>query len=113
MQKGMFSMPMEQETIGMLVGGFSLIVGLMVLVTLFLWTRNKGNSLAYASVIFHFILLSVALYFFLKAINFNVDHPMASEEISLRMGVSGIVWAGSMICLLIGLIKFSQIKRAY
>lgn len=105
-------MPMEQETVGLLVGGFSLVVGAMVLVTLFLWMKNRGNNVAYVSVIGHFILLSIALAVFLKAITFNVDHPMASEEISLRMGVSGVVWAGSMLALLVGLIGFSRVKKA-
>lgn len=106
-------MPMEQETIGLLVGGFSLIVGIMVLVTLFLWIKSKDNNIAYASVIGHFIFLSIAIYVFLKAITFNVDHPMASEEISLRMGVAGVIWAASMLALLIGLIGFSKVKRVY
>lgn len=105
-------MPMEQETIGLLVSGSSLIIGLMVLLTLFLWIKSKSNSLAYASVIFHFVLLSIALYVFLKAITFNNDHPMASEEISLRIGISGVIWAASMLGLLIGLIRFSKVKKA-
>ncbi|RAZ81607.1 hypothetical protein DP120_03150 [Planococcus halotolerans] len=90
-----------------------MVVGLMILVTLFLWIRSKNNNLAYASVLAHFLLLSVALYFLFRAITFNVDHPMASEEISLRVGVSGSIWAVSMICLLIGLIKFSKVNRVY
>lgn len=104
-------MPMEQETIGLLVGGFSLIVGIMVVVTLFLWIKSKGNHAAYASVICHFALLTIALAVFIKAITFNVDHPMASEEISLRLGVSGGIWAVSMFSLLIGLIGFSKLKK--
>ena len=106
-------MLMEQETVGLLVGGFSLIVGFMVLVTLFLWIKSKDNNIAYGSVIFHFVLLSIALYVFLEAITFNIDHPMASEEISLRMGVAGVTWAVSMLSLLIGLIGFSKVKRVY
>lgn len=106
-------MPMEQEMHGLLIGGFSLVVGLMVLATLFLWVRSKNNNIAYASVLAHFLLLSVALYFLFKAVTFNVDHSMASEEISLRVAVSGIIWAASMICLLIGLIKFSRVNKVY
>lgn len=106
-------MPMEQETLGLLIGGFSLVVGLMVLATLFLWVRSKNNNMAYISVLAHFLLVSVALYFLLNAITFNGDHPMASEEIALRLGISGIIWAASMICLLIGLIKFSRVNKVY
>lgn len=102
---------MEQETLSLLIAGFWVVVGLMVLATLFLWMRSKTNNLAYASVLAHFLLLSVALYFLLKAITFNMDHPMASEEISLRFGVSGVLWAVSMLFLLIGLIKFSRVGK--
>lgn len=104
-------MPMEQETMGLLIGGFSLVVGVMILVTLFLWIKNRGNNIAFASLLSHFILLSIAVYFFIKAISFNSSTPMASEEISLRMGVSGLVWAMSMFCLLIGVIKLSSRKK--
>ncbi|QHJ72356.1 hypothetical protein DNR44_004965 [Planococcus halotolerans] len=88
-----------------------MVVGIMVLATLFLWIRSKKNNIAYASVLAHFLLLSVALYFLFKAITFNVDHPMASEEISLRVGISGIIWTASMICLLIGLITLSRVNK--
>lgn len=106
-------MPMEQETLGLLVGGFSSVFGIMVLTTLLLWHRSSTNNTAYAAVLAHFLFLSIALYFLLKAITFNVDHPMASEEISLRFGISGIIWSLSMVCLLIGLIKFSSTKKVY
>ena len=106
-------MPMEQETLSLLIEGFSVVVGLMVLATLFLWRRSKNNNVAYAAVLAHFLLLSVALYFLLKAFTFNVDHPMASEEISLQVGVSATIWTVSMVCLLIGLIKFSRANKVY
>ncbi|MFD1032618.1 hypothetical protein [Metaplanococcus flavidus] len=53
-------MPMEQETIGLLIGGFSLVIGQMVLVTLFLWIKSNGNSVAFASVISRFVLSTIA-----------------------------------------------------
>lgn len=106
-------MPMEQETMGLLIDGFAIVVGVMVFVTVFLWTKNKNNNIAYVSFLSHFILLSVAVYIFTKAIPFNSGHPMASEEVSLRIGVSGLVWAMSMFCLLIGLIKLSSRKKTY
>jgi len=39
-------------------------------------------------------------------------HPMASEEISLRLGIAGVWWALSMSCLLIGVSKFTAVKRS-
>lgn len=57
------------------------------------------------------LFVSVAIYFFIKAISFDFNHPMASEEISLQIGISGVVWALGMICLLIGLFKFSKTRK--
>lgn len=105
-------MPLEQEITGLLIGGFSIIVGLMFIITVLLWRRNRNNSAAYASVLLHFTLLSTALYFFIQAVSFNYSHPMASEEISLQIGIAGVIWAMSMFCLLIGLVKFSNRKSS-
>lgn len=106
-------MPMEQETLGLVVGGFSVVLSLMILATLYLWFKNKSNNVAYISVLSHLVLLSTAIFFLVKAISFDFDHPMASEEISLRIGLSGIIWTASMICLVLGLFKLSNHKRTY
>ena len=106
-------MPMEQETLGLMIGGFSVVVSLMILATLYLWFKNKRNNAAYLSVLSHLVLMSIALFFLIKAISFDFNHPMASEEISLRIGLSGIIWTASMICLVIGLFKLSNYKKAY
>ncbi|MGP4039217.1 hypothetical protein ACTWP4_04810 [Gracilibacillus sp. D59] len=99
-------MPLEQEVMGMLIGGFSTVIGITILVTIFLWIRNKSSG--YIWTLLHLILLSVAIYFALKAVNFNYDHPMASEEISLLIGISGFLWAVSMLCLVVALFRFSK-----
>ncbi len=36
---------------------------------------------------------------------------MASEEISLRLGIAGVLWAISMLFLVFGLIKFSTTRE--
>jgi hypothetical protein len=105
-------MPMEQETMGMLIGGFSIIIGvtfIIVLVLLFSKSRRPFR-LAYTLVILFLMFFSWSVGQALKAISFDVNHPMASEEISLRLGISGILWAISMFFLILGLIKFSFTK---
>ena len=101
-------MPMEQETISMLISGFSIVMGITVIITIFLWMKNKRQSGAYIWLFLHFSLFSVAVYFSLQAISFDYHHPMASEEISLRLGGTGIFWALSMISLLLGIFNFSK-----
>ncbi|MBO1511065.1 hypothetical protein [Metabacillus bambusae] len=104
-------MPLEQEVIGLLIGGFSIVMGITILIASFLWLKNKNNSSAYVWTLLHMLFVSVAIYFFIKAISVDFNHPMASEEISLQIGISGVVWALSMICLLIGLFKFSKTSK--
>ncbi|MDM5224952.1 hypothetical protein QUF73_01880 [Cytobacillus sp. NJ13] len=106
-------MPMEQETMGMLIGGLSTIMGISFIVVLILLFSKKGKSyrMAYGLVLGHLVFFSWAVSQALKAISFDTNHPMASEEISLQLGISGALWAISMVFLVIGLIKFSFTKK--
>ncbi|WP_342431597.1 hypothetical protein [Neobacillus sp. FSL H8-0543] len=104
-------MPLEQEVRGMLIGGFAIVMGIVILTTLFLWIKNKNNSSAYIWTLAHFLFFTLAIYFFIKAISFDFNHPMASEEISLQFGIAGVVWAFSMVCLLMGIVNFSKRRR--
>lgn len=101
-------MPLEQEVKGLLIGGFSIVIGITILITVFLWIKNKGNSLGYMWILLHLLLFSTATYFAVKAVAFDYSHPMASEEISLQIGVSGVIWALSMLCLVFALFCFSK-----
>jgi uncharacterized membrane protein YbhN (UPF0104 family) len=104
-------MPLEQEIMGLLIGGLSIIMGIAILITVFLWMKNKNKNSGYIWTLLHLLLVSVAAYFVLKAIAFDYNHPMASEEISLQIGISGFVWALSMICLVIALFSFSEERK--
>ncbi|MDF2859147.1 MAG: hypothetical protein K0Q87_4998 [Neobacillus sp.] len=104
-------MPLEQEVRGMLIGGFTIVMGIAILTTLFLWLKNKNSNFGYFWTILHFLFFSIAIYFFIKAISNNYIHPMASEENSLQIGIAGVVWAFSMICLLMGIASFSKRRK--
>ncbi|MFD2042735.1 hypothetical protein ACFSTA_00265 [Ornithinibacillus salinisoli] len=104
-------MPLEQEVMGLLIGGVSIVMGIAILITVFLWVKNKNNSSGYIWTLLHLLLVSVAVYFTLKGIAFDYNHPMASEEISLQIGISGVIWALSMLCLVIALFSFSKERK--
>ena len=106
-------MPMEQETMGMLIGGFSIIMGIAFIVVILLMfsKKRKPFRVAYGLVIGFFVFFSWAFSQALNAISFDVNHPMASEEISLRLGIAGVLWAVRMLFLLFGLINFSSISK--
>ncbi|PAV29340.1 hypothetical protein CIL05_12110 [Virgibacillus profundi] len=88
-----------------------MVMGIAILVIVFLWVKKKNNSSGYIWTILHLLLVSVAFYFGLKGIAFDYNHPMASEEISLQIGISGVVWALSMLCLVIALFSFSKERK--
>ncbi len=77
----------------MLIGGFSVIMGATFIIVILLFFLKKWNRTAYGLVFVHFVFLSVAVHNALKAVSFDIGHPMASEEISLRLGIAGVLWA--------------------
>jgi hypothetical protein len=110
LSKEVVSVPLEEEVMGLLIGGASFVIGMAFLVNILLFVKNKNHRLAYMWVIVHLILLSIAIYFGMQSIRVDHHHPMASEEISLLLGQAGILWAESILCLIVGLIQFSKVK---
>ncbi|MGP4107894.1 hypothetical protein [Virgibacillus sp. L01] len=104
-------MPLEEGVMGLLIAGFVVVMGITILVTVLLWVKNKNNSMGYISTLLHLLLVSFAVNFALKAIAFDYNHAMASEEISFQVGIAGVIWALSMICLAIALFSFSKERK--
>ncbi len=112
-------MPMEAETMGMLIGGFSFVMALTFIVIITVWYKNRHHKHSYVWIVCHLILFTIGAIYCLQALKYNFTmqsasgltiHPMASEEISLRLGKAGILWALSMACFLMGVIKLTNKK---
>lgn len=101
-------MPLEEGVFGLIIGGFSLVIGITFILISFRWLQKKNNNIAYFWTLLHLLLFSIAVYFLAKAISFDYEHAMASEENSLHLGIAGIIWAFSMVCLIMGIFKFSK-----
>lgn len=99
-------MPLEQEMMGILIASLLVVMGILIITTLYFWYKNK--SAGYGWTFLHLLLFSVASYFTLKAMSFDYNHPMASEEISRRIWSSVIVWTFNMFCLLFGILSFAK-----
>ena len=99
-------MPLEADVLEWLIGGFLIVMIPALIILAVLWIKNKKKSIAYVWTIFHFLVFSVAVYFLLQAISLDPNHPMASEENSLNIGLAGVTWMVSVVCLLIGIKKF-------
>ncbi|KPC98863.1 MULTISPECIES: hypothetical protein [Geobacillus] len=100
-------LPMEENVMDMLIGGFSVVMLIAVATIVFLWRRNREGR-AFLWILAHFLLLSLAVFFALKAISFDLTHVQASEEISLFLGKAGLAWGAGMVCLLAGIVKLSR-----
>ena len=107
-------MTLEQDVPNLLIIGFISIILIITISTITLWIRNKENSAAYSMVSLHLLLLSIAFYFFMNVITLELDdnHPMASEENSLQIGIAGVFWALSMLSLLVAIFKFSRKNKS-
>ncbi|SET17900.1 hypothetical protein SAMN05216389_106188 [Oceanobacillus limi] len=101
-------MPLEQGVIELIIVGVSIFIGISVVFTLYLWIKNRNLRTGYLFVLLHFVIFSFSIYFLIKAISFDYMHPMASEEISLEIGISGVLWAGSIVCLIYGIMQLSK-----
>ncbi|WP_342505071.1 hypothetical protein [Sporosarcina sp. FSL K6-2383] len=101
-------MPLEEGVLELFIIGFSVVMGIAIAALLLLWLRKKNNNAAYAWTVLHFLFLGVAVYFLIKAISFDYEHVMASEENSFQLGVAGVIWFFSMVCLVMGIFKFSN-----
>lgn len=87
---------------------FSLIMCNGILTALFCGEKNRAE---FAWMLLLLLFLSVAGSFMLRAISFDFNHPMVSEEISLLVGILGVIWVFSMLFLLIALNDFRKIKK--
>ncbi len=101
-------MPLEQEALSMISGGLTIIMGITFFFTILFWLRQKKHHAGFALTILSLMLLSLAGRFMVEIFQYDVTHPMASEEISLQLGVSGITWAFSMVCLILGIYHFTK-----
>jgi len=104
-------MPIESETLSMLYIGFFLIIGLVLIVIIKLWYERKNKSFIWF--IAQIIFLSFSFFMFTELIKPNTDIPAAflSEENSFTLGITGILWATSMVCMIIGIWYISR-RRA-
>lgn len=111
LDEGDLYMPLEEGVLEVLMIGFSVVMGIAILALLLLWLQKKSNSSAYVWTLLHLLFFSIAAYFFIKALSFDYEHAMASEENSLQLGIAGVIWFFSMVCLLMGIFKFSSFGR--
>jgi hypothetical protein len=104
-------MYLEAEVYGMLNWGFAIVMGIELISFIVLWHKHKFSKEAFCWFIGHIAFFSFAGYKLLEAINtFEHNDSMGSEKASLSIGISGVLWAISVACLLIGIARLISSK---
>jgi uncharacterized protein len=103
-------MQMEAETLSMLTLGFAIVILISLIIIIMLWVKIRSNAFSWFLV--QIILLAIAFFKFIKllVININIPKAIISEENSLALGLIGVLWACSMLCMLIGIYGLSKEK---
>lgn len=99
---GHVKMQMEAETISMLMICFFVVTGICLVVLFKSWFKSKDKG--YIWFVLQFIFLYLSFFEFLNAIKVKPQIPevMLSEENSLALGITGVLWTASMFCMLMG-----------
>ena len=96
--------PMEAETIPLLITGviLVLVVSLIVITILFIKKKSRGYLLFIAQLIF----FGLSFYQLIEIFNIRneTDGVMSSEIVSGKIGLSAVLWAIGMLCMLVGII---------
>ena len=96
-------MALEQETKGLIMLGFIIILVIVAVSIFLLWNKTKNRGLLWF--LPQLVMLSLCLYLFIALINNEktVSPVMLSEENSLIVGFMSISWGLSMIFMTIGI----------
>lgn len=96
-------MSMEAETLSMISWGFFIVGGVSLLVIIKLWMSSKNKSFIWFIAQLIFLYLSFLKFTYLIRMKPEVPQVLLSEENSLALGISGMLWAISMLGMLIGI----------
>lgn len=98
-------MQMEAETVSMLIGGFSLVISIGLLVIAGLLFKYKKGSLLWFLPQIGFLVLAFVKFVVLIQSKPQMPDIMLSEENSLSIGLIGIYWAASMVFMYVGVLS--------
>lgn len=103
---------MEAETLSLISWGFYLVGGFSLLLIIKLWISSKDKSFMWFIAQIIFLCLSFLKFTYSIRMKPEIPQTMLSEENSLALAVSGILWAISMLCMLKGIWNLSK-KNKY
>lgn len=104
---------LEAEVYGLLNRGFIIVMLVELASIIGLWLKYKVSNEAFSWLVGHMFFFALAGYKLLEAINITEhNNSMGSENASLSIGFSGVLWAISIVCLIIGLSRLLSFKTS-
>ncbi len=109
--KGERLIPMEAETISLLITGVIIVLALSLIVITSLLIKRKSRG--YFLFIVQLIFTGLSFYQLIEIYNIrdNTDGLMSSEAISGKIGISAVLWAIGMLCMLAGIIMTNKERK--
>jgi len=94
-----------------MIFGFILVVVIVVLSIFILWKKTRNHGLLWFFP--QLIMQGICLHLFLQLIRDQNTVPvvMLSEENSLTIGLMGVIWAFSMVFMIVGVIVAFRNKK--
>lgn len=95
---------LEEDVYGMLNWGFGIVMSAQILFFIRLSILKRSDKATLICFLMYIILFTLAGLGLLSAMNtFEYTTGMGSEEASLKIAISGILWGGSVLFLLIAI----------
>jgi len=102
-------MPLEEGVLTIIMFCFyGLILCVLLIVISMTIRKEKKDRTPYIFMILHLIFLVFAGTQLFGAISNNPNHPMASEEMSIKLTISTLVWVFGMAFFMLGLLRFNK-----
>ena len=99
-------MHLEAEVYGLLTGAYVVVAFITAAVLINLYRKAKRPALHWFSA--QLALQTVAFRYFHQCVSYRPDHSfMYSENQSLTIGLAGVFWAASILCMLVGIYKLT------
>lgn len=103
---------LEQEVYPLLKWGFLSVVATQLIFVIGLWINQKFDKLSFLYILTHISLLAASGFYLYKAMTtFEVQASMRSEEASISMVMAGLLWALSVLFLILAILRLVRESR--
>lgn len=103
-------MQMEAEVLAIMILGFAGVVLISIGVIIGLWIKTKNKAYSWFLVQVVFLIIAFINFTGLLIRGSGIPKAMLSEENSLSLGIAGVLWALSMLFMLIGIYRLGRTK---